>query len=142
MATSQKFHDQAKTVDSAAHRRMLTDIHEVNLSYLLLTKQLLDSDFDDALCRCGISEPTGRLIASMDAEQLMRLSRTPMVLPALRLTEPAILAQIGASNPRERIIGQVKAIVALSQESASCVADSIESTHPVKSDADRFSEMV
>lgn len=142
MAVFQKFHDQAKTVQSVAHQRMLTDIYEVNLSYLLLAKQLLDSDFDDALCRCGISEPTGRLIASMDAEQLMRLSRTPMVLPALRLTEPAILAQIGASHPRERIMGQVKAIVALSQESVDRFADDIESMHPVKSDAQRFSEMV
>ena len=62
----------------------LAEIQELNMTYLLLAKQLLSEDREAALFRLGITEDVANYITSLSAKKLARISRTNQFLCSLR----------------------------------------------------------
>jgi len=59
---------------------ILSEIQELNMSYLLLVQRLLAEDAATGRLRLKLSEETATLIASLNMRQLTRLSRVNQML--------------------------------------------------------------
>lgn len=64
---------------------ILLQIEDLNLTYLLLAKRVLEEDFPSGLFRLGISQPEGLKLLSLTAKQISQLSRTNQLVFNLRL---------------------------------------------------------
>ena len=64
--------------------RVLDEIRETNLSYLLLAQQLIREDRAEALIRLGISEEVADLVDQLTTSQVMRISSSNMLMCRFR----------------------------------------------------------
>lgn len=64
---------------------ILQQIEDLNLTYLLLAKHVLEKDFPSGLFRLGISQPEGQKLLSLSPKQISQLSRTNQLVFNLRL---------------------------------------------------------
>lgn len=85
---------------------MLSEIKEVNLSYLLLVQQLLREDKAGGMVRMGIPERLADVLAGMTHDQTARLAGSSHLLCRFRFDDHAVLSalaqkgkQIGARHP-------------------------------------------
>ena len=69
----------------------LAEIQELNMTYLLLAKQLLSDDRDAGIFRLGITEDVADYIISLSAKKLAQISRTNQFLCSLRFENVARL---------------------------------------------------
>lgn len=70
------------------------EIHEANLTYLLLAQQMLLADRVGAMYRLGINAELADIISKMSAASLMRMAQTDMLLARFRLDERAVLGML------------------------------------------------
>jgi len=66
-------------------KHMLEEIQELNLTYMLLAKQLLSEDREAGMFRLGINGEVADYILSLPARKLARISRTSQFLCAPRI---------------------------------------------------------
>lgn len=58
--------------------QFISDVRDINLSYLMLAQSIIRGDKAQALYRLGVSEPVADLLAQMSPQQLVRVaSRNP-----------------------------------------------------------------
>lgn len=67
------------------------NIHDINLSYLLLAKQLINHDRTAASFRLGMSDATIDLLKKLSVSQLMKLAETNQLLCQFRLDDEALI---------------------------------------------------
>lgn len=72
----------------------LSQIHDLNLSYLLLAQQLIRKDKFSAAFRLGLSEEMIDNIKLLTLPQLMKLSATNQFICRLRINDPVLLDQL------------------------------------------------
>ena len=96
---------------------LLSEIQDINLTYLLLAQRLLKEDYATALFRLKINPVMGELLLSLSAKQLGRLARINQLLFRLSLDDADQLRQL-THNQREQGMSQTHA--ALLMASASC----------------------
>ena len=73
---------------------MMTEIRELNLSYLMLAQQMIRADKEAAIFRLGISMEIADLLEKLSNAQLLKLSSTNIVLTRLRFDDNAILSML------------------------------------------------
>jgi len=73
---------------------MLSEINEVNLSYLLLAQRLLREDRPTGMFRMGISEHVAEVLSSLTLAQAVRLAASNQVLCRFRFDDHAILSAL------------------------------------------------
>ncbi|WP_322103795.1 flagellar transcriptional regulator FlhD [Paraburkholderia sp. J41] len=76
------------------HSDMLSEIKEVNLSYLLLAQRLLREDKPTGMFRMGISEQIAEVIANLSFAQTVRLAASNQLLCRFRFDDHAILSAL------------------------------------------------
>ena len=84
--------------------RILAEIREANLSYLILAQSLIRLDRAQALYRLGISEETARLIDELSPAQMMRIAQGNMLICRFRFDDAmlwSLLADQGGANGGE-----------------------------------------
>jgi flagellar transcriptional activator FlhD len=64
---------------------MLEEIQELNMTYMLLAKQMLSEDREAGMFRLGIDEEVADYILSLSAKKLARISRISQFLCAPRI---------------------------------------------------------
>ena len=69
---------------------IVSEISELNLTYLMLAQQMLAKDRDAALFRLGISEE----LQTMSPAQIVKLASTNMMLCRFRFDDHAILGLV------------------------------------------------
>ncbi|KZX54892.1 hypothetical protein A3709_07660 [Halioglobus sp. HI00S01] len=69
------------------NRDTLDEIQEMNMTYLLLAKQLLSDDRAAAIFRLGISEDVADYIQSLPSRKLVQIARSSQLICALRFSE-------------------------------------------------------
>ncbi len=67
--------------------KLLDEIRETNLSYLLLAQQLIREDKAEALIRLGMSEETAELIEQLTTAQVLRIAASNMMMCSLRFDD-------------------------------------------------------
>ncbi|WP_233272621.1 flagellar transcriptional regulator FlhD [Paraburkholderia acidisoli] len=81
-------------MSATAHSDMLSEIKEVNLSYLLLAQRLLREDRPTGMFRMGISEQLAEVIANMSFAQTVRLAASNQLLCRFRFDDHTILSAL------------------------------------------------
>lgn len=64
---------------------LLQEIEDLNLTYLLLARRLLEEDYPSGLFRLGISKDEGEKLLTLTAKQMSQMARTNQVVFQLRL---------------------------------------------------------
>lgn len=67
--------------------RIMAEIREANLSYLILAQSLIRSDRVQALYRLGLSEEVADLLDQMSPAQLMRIAQGNMLICRFRFDD-------------------------------------------------------
>ena len=103
---------QSANLDAAT----LTEIRDVNLTYLLLAQRLLREDFAIGLYRTGLSEETGHIIAQLSLQQTVALAGSNTLLCAFRLNDASLLSALSKTGV-SGALQQARMTIALSQSS-------------------------
>jgi len=69
----------------------LSEIRDVNLSYLMIAQQMIRQDRAEAIFRLGISGEIADLIAGLSNAQVLKMAGSNMMLTRFRFTDTAIL---------------------------------------------------
>jgi flagellar transcriptional activator FlhD len=70
--------------------QLLTEIREINLSYLMLAQNLIRQDRAEALFRLGLTEESADLIAALSSAQLLKIASSNMLLCRMRIDDSTI----------------------------------------------------
>lgn len=70
--------------------RLMAEIREANLSYLILAQTLIRTDRAQALFRLGISEPVADLIESLSAAQILKVAASNMLMLRFRFDDEMV----------------------------------------------------
>lgn len=73
---------------------IFNEIHESNLSYLMLAQQMINNDKIGAMFNLGISKEVADLIESLTNAQLIKLSNANMMLTRFRFDDSAVLGML------------------------------------------------
>lgn len=103
----------------------LQNIHDINLSYLLLAQQLIRQDKFAAGFRLGLSEGTIDNLKELSLPQLMKLSATNQLICRLRVDDEVVIENLTKDSRIEAlqqihtgIILSTNLLNALSEEEA------------------------
>src|SRR5690606_38178861 len=92
------------------------EIHELNLTYLMLAQRLLRDDLDAAIYQLQVNRPMAYLLLSLTSRQLARLAQVNQFLFRLRFEEAAQLAKL-TDNEREQGLAKTHAALLLASNS-------------------------
>lgn len=116
--------------NSSLPRRPATDlskeVREVNLSYLLLSQQLLRDDFAAGLYKTGLSEETAQILVGLSPAQLLALANSSTLIVGFRLNDASLLTLL-TKNPSGGILQQARAAMALAQSAPMSMQNAVES---------------
>ncbi|HKU00466.1 MAG TPA: flagellar transcriptional regulator FlhD [Paraburkholderia sp.] len=82
---------------------MLSEINEINLSYLLLAQRLLRDDRSAGMFRMGISDQLADVLTRLSAAQAARLAASSQLLCRFRFDEHAILSALAEKGKAAQI---------------------------------------
>lgn len=72
----------------------LSEIRDVNLSYLMIAQQMIRHDRAEAIFRLGISGEIADLIASMSNAQVLKMASCNVMLSRFRFDDSTILSTL------------------------------------------------
>ncbi len=85
--------------------RMLAEIREANLSYLILAQSLIRRDRAQALYRLGISEESAQLLDDLSPAQMLRIAQGNMLVCRFRFDDNMLWSLLadrdGEGKPNE-----------------------------------------
>lgn len=101
----------------AATDRLLEEIRETNLSYLMLAQNLIRGDREQALYRLGISAETADLIASLTPGQLLKVAATNLLMCRFRFDD-RLVWNLLTGHSRDRAASAAHAGILMAQDFA------------------------
>lgn len=72
-------------------QQMASEIRELNLSYMLLAKQMLGEDRAAAMYRLGISREVADVVENLSAAQILKMAASNLLLCRFRLDDRVVL---------------------------------------------------
>lgn len=112
---------------SGPHQGLLADIHEVNLSYLMLAQRMLRDDYATGMARLGFDEDVAQLLLQLSPAQLVRLASTGSVICRFRLNDYELLSAL-TRDVLGGILQQAHSAILLAQKATKLPLDaSVES---------------
>lgn len=73
---------------------MTSEIRELNLSYLLLAKQMLLGDRASAMYRLGIGKSVAEIIENLSAAQILKMAASNLLLCRFRMDDRLLLEMV------------------------------------------------
>lgn len=93
---------------------LLSDIQEVNLSYLLLAQRLLRDNFAAGMYRLGFNDDVAETVLNLSPAQMMKLSASNTLLCAFRLNDYELLSTL-TQDVLGGVLQQAHSTILLSQ---------------------------
>lgn len=97
------------------------EIKEANLSYMLLSQQMIHEDKAAAIFRLGISEEMADLIAGLSPAQLLKMAASSMLLCRFRFDEKLLLNMITDYN-KDRMMSQAHTAILMAGQPVEVLA--------------------
>ena len=97
--------------------RLLEEIRETNLSYLMLAQNLIREDLEQALYRLGISAETAELIASLSPGQILKVAASNLLMCRFRFDDQLVWNLL-TGHSRDRAASVAHAGILISQDFA------------------------
>ncbi len=91
-------------------QKMTEEIREVNLSYMLLARQMVQQDKDSAIYRLGISKEVADIIENLTHGQILKMVAANLLLCRFRIDDRLILEML-ANNNRSHAMAQSHAAI-------------------------------
>ena len=92
--------------------KLLAEVRETNLAYLMLARQMIAEDKAEATYRLGIDEELAELIASLSSGQILKIANSNMLMCRFRFDDRALWDLITShSKDREPSLGNVHAAI-------------------------------
>ena len=95
---------------------LTTEIKELNLTYLMLAKQMVLIDKDMAIFRLGISKDIASILEVLTPGQILKLSNSNMMLCRIRFDDSVVFGML-ANYSKEKTMAQSHAAILLSGQS-------------------------
>lgn len=83
---------------------LMQEIHDINLSYLMLAQQMIRDDKDVAIFRLGISQEIAELLGNLSTAQVMKLAGGPMMLTRFRFDDAAMLGMLTHDSKMQSMV--------------------------------------
>lgn len=77
---------------------MASEIRELNLSYMLLAKQMLQEDRAAAMYRLGISREVADIVENLSAGQILKMAASNLLLCRFRLDDRVVLEMVTSQS--------------------------------------------
>ena len=100
---------------------LLSDIHEVNLSYLLLAQRLLRENYASAMFRLGFADDVAEVVLRLSPAQLVKLAGSGSLICGFRLNDFGLLSAL-THDVLDGVLQQAHSTILLSQRSAAQTA--------------------
>ncbi len=97
--------------------RLMEEIREINLAYLLLAQQMVREDRAAAMFRLGIGEEMADMLAGLTPGQISKMAGSNMLLCRFRFDDSVILDML-SSYTKDRMLGTTHAAILLSAQQA------------------------
>lgn len=101
----------------------LQNIHDINLSYLLLAQQLIRQDKFAASFRLGLSEGTIDNLKELSLPQLMKLAATDQLICRLRVDDEVVIENL-TKDSRIEALQQIHTGIILSTNLLNSLSES------------------
>lgn len=98
-----------------ATSEMLSEIREVNLSYLLLAQRLLREDKPMGMFRMGISDQLADVLSNLSLAQTVKLAASNQVLCRFRFDDHAILSSL-AEKGKQGVVAQAHSAILMASQ--------------------------
>jgi flagellar transcriptional activator FlhD len=103
----------------SATSEMLSEIKEVNLSYLLLAQRLLREDKAIGMFRMGITDQLADVLANLSLAQTVKLAASNQVLCRFRFDDHSVLSSLADKGKATAVAQAHSAILMASQPAES-----------------------
>ncbi len=111
---------------SNSENQLLDDIHEVNLSYLILAQRLLKEKKNVGMYRLGIREDVAETLIGLSPAQIIRLANSSSLLCGFRLNDYELLKTL-SKDVLGGVLQEAHSTILLAQRAtASLAADPSE----------------
>ncbi len=90
--------------------QMMTEIREVNLTYMMLAQQMLREDKAAAIYRLGISQDLAGIVESLTSGQLLKMAASNMLLCRFRFDD-RLIAELLTSHSKDRAMSRSHAAI-------------------------------
>ncbi|MBX3617768.1 flagellar transcriptional regulator FlhD [Nitrosomonas sp.] len=101
--------------------QILDEIRDINLSYLLLAKQMLREDKVSAIYRLGINQDLADIIDRLSSAQLIKMAATNMLLCRFRFDD-RLIAEMLSNDSRDQSVTKSHAAILMAGKPAEAVA--------------------
>lgn len=86
------------------------EIRELNLSYLMLAQQMLQSDRAGAMFKLGVGEDIADVIVNLSPAQILRMASNDMLLCRFRFDDTLLLGLLG-NHGQENAASRIHAAI-------------------------------
>ncbi|MBS0424933.1 MAG: flagellar transcriptional regulator FlhD [Proteobacteria bacterium] len=101
--------------------QLLDEIRNINLSYLLLAKQMLRDDRVSAMYRLGINQDIADILDRLSSAQLIKMAASNMLLCRFRFDD-RLIADMLSSDNRDQSVTKSHAAILMAGKPAEAIA--------------------
>ncbi|MDE2388829.1 MAG: flagellar transcriptional regulator FlhD [Betaproteobacteria bacterium] len=101
--------------------QLLDEIRDINLSYLLLAKQMLHDDRVSAMYRLGINQDIADILDKLSSAQLIKMAASNMLLCRFRFDD-RLIADMLSNDNRDQSITKSHAAILMAGKPAEAIA--------------------
>ena len=102
---------------SMSENSSLRDIHEVNLSYLMLAQRLLRENFSAGMFRLGFNADVADIVLRLSPAQLVKLAGSSSLICGFRLNDYDLLSSL-TQDVLGGVLQQAHSTILMAQRSA------------------------
>jgi flagellar transcriptional activator FlhD len=95
--------------------KLLDEVRETNLAYLMLAKHMISEDKPEAAYRLGVSEELAEMIGSLSTGQILKIAASNMLMCRFRFDDQMIWNLV-TSHSKEHGMGNVHAAILLGSQ--------------------------
>jgi len=100
--------------------QILDEIRDINLSYMLLAKQMLREDRVSAMYRLGINKDVADILEKLTSTQLIKMSASNMLLCRFRFDD-RLIAEMLSTDSRDQSVAKSHASILMAGKPAEAV---------------------
>lgn len=101
---------------SSSDNNVISDIQEVNLSYLMLAQRLLRDNYAAGMYRLGFDSDVADIVLGLSPAQLVKLAGTNQLICGFRLNDYELLSTLG-QDVLGGVLQQAHSTILLAQRS-------------------------
>jgi len=100
--------------------QILDEIKDINLSYMLLAKQMLREDRVSAMYRLGINKDVADILEKLTSAQLIKMSASNLLLCRFRFDD-RLIAEMLSNDSREESVAKSHASILMAGKPAEAI---------------------